>query len=320
MAKKNDVNTWVLKINLDEIAGCGKSDVYSKMCRNVGEEKEHMTEVSTERAGRRRQKEDPIVGLDEVKEVITRMLYARSMPGIKKNKLHNNMIFAGLPGSGKTVMAKHVAGRMKELGISDGTYVYASRADICGQYVGHTAPKVKELFEKAKDGCIFVDEASFLTANDMFVREAVTEFVRFMEERPDVTVIFATYPDEAEKLLKIDPGFASRISRVVRFPKYSDENLYKIFQTMGKSYGVKVEKECGRQFMDYISEIRSNPDFANAREVRKLLETAIEETGMRTGGEGPAVIMAEDVKKASEYLLKSRIPKEKAAYGFVAEQ
>ena len=98
-------------------------------------------------------------------------------------------------------MAALYAEILSKARVTSGAFVSASRADIVGQYLEHTAPKIKKLFDKADGGILFVDEAGGMSGNDEFTKEAVTEFVRFMEQRPQTTVIFATYPDKMEEFL-----------------------------------------------------------------------------------------------------------------------
>ena len=169
----------------------------------------------------------------------------------------------------------------------------------------------------AEGGVLFVDEASFLLGDDKFVQEAVIEFVRYMELYPETTVIFATYKQEAEELLNVDPGFRSRISRIITFEDYEERELFEIMEVVAKKYGVELEPACIGPMREYIAAIRGNKGFANGREVRKLLEIAMEEYGMREHtAEDKSLISEEDVSKAAKILLGQRTIIQERTIGF----
>lgn len=225
-----------------------------------------------------------LVGLEKVKSTLERKLQAKRVMHGRGVVLHGNYIFAGNPGTGKSEVARLLAERLGEMGITNGRFEIADRADLIGQYLGQTAAKVKELFERADGGVLFIDEAAFLLEKeDRYVQEAVVELVRFMESRPQTTVLFATYPHQARELLDIDPGFRSRIQQILHFADYQDEELIKILQVMAKTYGFALEEGCDIALLDYLHSICRRKNYGNAREVRKLLETAIEEFGLEDG-------------------------------------
>lgn len=266
---------------------------------------------------------EEVVGLDTAKETIKRLLAVKRVVTDNASDLeaggtiHTNMIFAGNPGTGKSKLARLYAKLLSEIGVSNGCFEDVSRADLIGKYVGHTAAKIKQLFERALGGVIFVDEASFLLGDDTFVREAVVEFVRFMELYPETTVIFATYKQEAELLLHVDAGLRSRISRIVMFEDYRQEELYKIMELLAKDYGVRLDENCRYPVEEYIEKIRDGHGFANGREVRKLLECSMEEYGLRVQSETTEPIREEDVSKAVKLLLEQReiVPKKRIGFG-----
>lgn len=260
-----------------------------------------------------REEWEKTIGLRQVKEILERKAAARRVLGDRGTLLHGNYIFAGNPGTGKSRMARLYAGIMSEMGIGNGRFVDASRSDLIGAYQGHTAMKVKEAFDKARGGVLFVDEASFMLDDSNFAKEMVVETVRFMELYPQTTVIFATYPEEAEKLLHCDSGFASRIARIVFFPDYTDEELENILDKMAADYGMEPEAGCGEQLKEYITAIRERADYANAREVRKLLETAVEEYAMEGSRDGK--ITPEQILRAGQRLRAER-KSEKNRIGF----
>lgn len=265
---------------------------------------------------------EEVVGLDIAKDTIKRLVAVKRV--VMENttsyegnsSIHTNMIFAGNPGTGKSKLARLYARMLSEIGLSNGCFEDVSRVDLVGKYVGHTAAKVNQVFERARGGVIFVDEASFLLGDDSFVREAVVEFVRFMELYPETTVIFATYKQEAEQLLHVDAGFRSRISKVVVFEDYEHQELYEIMELLARDFGVKLEQNCRVPMEEYIEKIRDQDGFANGREVRKLLESAMEEYGLRTH-EAEGVITEKDVDNAAKLLMKQReiSPKKRIGFG-----
>ena len=253
------------------------------------------------------------VGLRQVKELLERKAAAKRVLGDRGKLLHGNYIFAGNPGTGKSRMARLYAGILSEMGIGSGRFVDASRSDLIGAYQGHTAIKVKEAFEKARGGVLFVDEAAFLLDDSNYAKEMVVETVRFMELYPQTTVIFATYPEEAQQILHCDSGFASRIARIAAFPDYTDEELREILGNMAENYGMELGTGWEEPMKEYITAIREREDYANAREVRKLLETAIEEYAMEGSGDGR--ITGEQILRAGQRLRGER-KDEKNRIGF----
>lgn len=260
-----------------------------------------------------------VVGLEDVKRILLRRLQAKRLMRDKQGMLHSNYIAEGPPGTGKSKMARLLAKLMAEMGISNGRFVDASRSDLIGKYVGHTANLVRGAFERAEGGVLFIDEASFLLEGDQYVKEAVIELVRYMELYPQTTVIFATYPKEGEKLLHCDPGFSSRISQILEFSSYSEDELYEIMEGMAKEYGFILEKACKEEMISYIRLIRDREDFGNAREVRKLLEATIEECGMRLMGQSTELLSAQDMKKARAYLYREEKTKT-IGFGFIPKE
>jgi len=224
---------------------------------------------------------EKMTGLAKVKW-IAREYVAFSREKLRNEKLTDickHLIFEGKPGTGKTMCGELLAQIMSEQGQTNGVFVVASRRDIIGEYVGQTAPKIAGLFEKARKGVLFVDEAGFLlhTTKNSFNQEAVKEFVRYMEQYQDVMVIFALYPGEVEDFLKLDAGLCSRISRVVSFEDYSEKELWYITRQMCKDRGYEVSEECEEMICTYMRErrIMLGEEFGNAREGRKLVEAAV---------------------------------------------
>lgn len=267
-----------------------------------------------------------VIGLENVKETFKRMVAAQKSCKTSRNRniaFHRNLIFAGDPGTGKSKLARIYASLLSESGLGNGRFVDASKADIVGKYLGQTAHLLRELFKKAEGGVLFVDEASFLLSKDDFVKEAVIEFVRYMELYPETIVIFATYKKEAEALLDIDSGFRSRISKVITFENYTNDELWKILNSMTEMYGFHMSNGAKKYMCEYIEKIKKIGSFANAREVRKLLETSIEEYGLsmenslkEPGKKDKGIITDTHVKLAAEYLLRERKEPDEKKFGF----
>lgn len=221
---------------------------------------------------------DSMIGLEKAKNILYRYMAARKV--MKGKNTYQHLIFAGFPGTGKSQMARIFASVMGKMGLSNGRFVDASRSDLIGKYVGHTAAQMKKIFEEADGGVLFIDEASFLLEDDRFVQEAVIELVRFMELYPQTTVIFATYPKEAEGLLQCDPGLASRIYQTILFENYNNEELWEIAKVMAKKYEFEIAEECRDIFEVYMDDLRKTENYGNARDVRKLLQAVMEEYGL----------------------------------------
>lgn len=263
-------------------------------------------------------------GLKEVKDMVIEQtaLLVESRRNENLKNMHGSMIFYGNPGTGKTTCARLLAEVMKDHGVTNATFIEASRADIIGEYVGSTATKVASLFEKARGGILFVDEAGFFLNEGAggYVNEALKEFVRFMENCPDVTVIFGMYEQEAEKFLNLDAGLTSRISRMVEFKDYSNKELQDICSYVAKTSGYTLEQAAIEPLMDYVASLRKSKNYGNAREVRKVMESAIIAHSVRIMTKGTRkkdVLTVDDVKKGIERLRKT--PKNKTNFGFTYE-
>lgn len=276
-----------------------------------------------------KQRLENMIGLESVKEQIEKIcafqiLCAwRSTEGHKLRRMHCNLIFAGEPGTGKSEAALACSEILSEERVTNGNFVKADKSDVIGKYVGHTAPKVKKLFDDADGGILFIDEAGSLTSNDEFTKEAVTELVRYMEERPQTIVIFASYPDKIEEFLSLDAGLRSRISRVIHFPSYSCDELIQILHRMETEYGCKVEKACEPLIRNYLERLRTSRKsaFGNAREVRKLLESAYRNYSVRalkrkqkTGKEPDYILRKRDFEEAVQELMPEKPVRQKIGF------
>ncbi len=287
----------------------------------------HFLSVEDFTLPRIREQEEPeerlkrMIGLKEVKRQIEKVCAERiiqgNRTGMDLKPSGYNLAFAGPPGTGKSVVAALYAEILSKARATSGAFVSASRADIVGQYLGHTAPKIRKLFDKADGGVLFVDEAGGMTGTDDYTREAVTEFVRFMEQRPQTTVIFATYPDKMESFLNQDPGLKSRISRVIRFPSYTDEELLQILRLMAETEGCTIEEgneEFIRSFFGKMRQLQGE-SFGNAREARRFLKSSFSNYCVRAlnekrqnGNEPDFMIRRSEMEQAARDILPGRRP------------
>ena len=251
-------------------------------------------------------------GLTEVKDVAEELvaLLREQQKNGKLTSSHNHMVFYGKPGTGKTTCGELLAELLAEEGFGNGNFVVATRKDLLGEFVGHTAPRVAKKFEEAKGGILFVDEAGFFLQRESggFVDEAVKEFVRYMEKETDVIVIFAMYPAEAQAFMNMDAGLLSRIKRFVHFADYSMEDLLAIADSMFEKNGYKVGKSCHAVIEEYIRDAmrREKDKFGNARAVRNLVEMSITQISLRHFRESDKpvkmVVTAEDIRRAAAKL------------------
>ena len=224
---------------------------------------------------------EQMTGLLEMKQL------ARDYAALSKEQARNekiqeickHVIYVGSPGTGKTECGKLLARILSEEGQSNGSFVMASRKDVIGEYVGQTAPKVAKLFQRARHGVLFIDEAGFLLqeTRSSFNSEAIKEFVRYMELYQDVTVVFALYPNEVNDWMQLDAGLSSRIGRIVKFKNYSIEELLQIGRSMCHARGYSMAEEAEKDITAYLEKRMQTlkEKFGNAREIRKLVEAAI---------------------------------------------
>ena len=268
-----------------------------------------------------------MTGLKTVKEMAgeAAALAHEETSNQKLELLHKNMLFLGNPGTGKTTCAKLLADIMAEEGNSNAVFVVAARRDLIGEYVGHTAPKVARKFEDARGGILFVDEAGFFLNQNSggYVSEALKEFVRYMELYPDVTVIFAMYPQEAKAFLELDAGLASRISRFVTFEDYSNDELSEIAESMLKKNGYTMDEDAKTVIKEYMDQLRKEKkkDFGNAREARKIAESAIIAVSLQhyRDKSNSCVITKEDMQAGCQRLQQKSAGVHKS-FGFSSSQ
>jgi len=190
-----------------------------------------------------------------------------------------HMSFTGNPGTGKTTVALRIANILHRLGfVRRGHVVSVTRDELVGQYIGHTAPKTKEVLKKAMGGVLFIDEAYYLYRPDNerdYGQEAIEILLQVMEsQREDLVVILAGYGDRMEKFFASNPGFRSRIAHHIDFPDYSGDELLSIAELMLSDMNYRFSTDAREAFIRYIALRRTQPHFANARSVRNALDRA----------------------------------------------
>ncbi len=214
-----------------------------------------------------------------IREIASLLLVARLREqmdlGTEPPTLH--MSFTGQPGTGKTTVAMRMARILHHLGyVRKGHLVVATRDDLVGQYVGHTAPKTKEMLKKATGGVLFIDEAYYLYRPENerdYGQEAIEMLLQAMEnQRGDLVVILAGYKERMATFFQANPGFHSRIAHHIDFPDYSAEELMQIAELMVRQQNYAFDPMSRQAFEEYLVLRMSQPHFANARSVRNALD------------------------------------------------
>jgi probable Rubsico expression protein CbbX len=190
-----------------------------------------------------------------------------------------HMSFTGNPGTGKTTVALKMADLLHRLGyLRRGHLVSVTRDDLVGQYIGHTAPKTKEILKKAMGGVLFIDEAYYLYRPENerdYGQEAIEILLQVMEnQRDDLVVILAGYAGRMERFFESNPGFRSRIAHHIDFPDYADGELFGIARHMLAEQNYSLTSAAEDALKDYIAARRRQPHFANARSIRNALDRA----------------------------------------------
>jgi probable Rubsico expression protein CbbX len=188
-----------------------------------------------------------------------------------------HMSFTGRPGTGKTTVAMRMATMLHQLGyVRKGHLVVATRDDLVGQYVGHTAPKTKEVVKRAMGGVLFIDEAYYLYRPENerdYGQEAIEMLLQVMEnQRDDLVVILAGYRERMDTFFQANPGFRSRIGHHIDFPDYSQDELMRIADLMLEQQQYGFDAESRAAFNDYLERRMQQPHFSNARSVRNALD------------------------------------------------
>ncbi|MDQ0214688.1 stage V sporulation protein K [Oikeobacillus pervagus] len=235
-----------------------------------------------------------LVGLNDMKKMV-KEIYAwiyinkkREEMGLKAGKQALHMMFKGNPGTGKTTVARIIGKLFHKMNVlSKGHLIEAERADLVGEYIGHTAQKTRDLIKKAIGGILFIDEAYSLGRGGEkdFGKEAIDTLVKHMEDRQhEFILILAGYSKEMDHFLTLNPGLESRFPLVFDFDDYTVDQLMEISEKMLKEKEYKLSFDAERKFRDHLIYLKTekNPTtFSNGRYVRNVIEKSIRSQAMR---------------------------------------
>ena len=204
---------------------------------------------------------------------------ARQQVGLETTPPSLHMSFTGRPGTGKTTVAERMSKILHGLGyVRKGHMVTATRDDLVGQYIGHTAPKTREMLKKAMGGVLFIDEAYYLYRPENerdYGAEAIEILLQVMEgNRDDLVVIFAGYKERMDIFYQSNPGLSSRVANHIDFPDYSAAELLAIAQLILAAENYRFSEEASLAFAEYIQRRMQLPFFANARSIRNAIDRA----------------------------------------------
>ncbi len=264
------------------------------------------------------QLDQELVGLRSVKtrikEIAALLLIDRMRRSIglaaRPPALH--MSFTGPPGTGKTTVAMRMATILHRLSyVRKGHLIAVTRDDLVGQYIGHTAPKTKEVLKRAMGGVLFIDEAYYLYRQENerdYGQEAIEILLQVMEnQRDDIVVILAGYKDRMDTFFQSNPGFSSRIAHHLDFPDYTLNELLAIAQLMLADQMYRLSPEALKAFEAYLTRRMHQPRFANARSVRNALDRARLRQANRLFAKGGKISKIDLMTIEAEDILASRV-------------
>jgi len=259
--------------------------------------------------------ERELVGLSPVKrrvrEIAALLLVEklRRSIGLQAEPPPLHMSFTGNPGTGKTTVAMRMASILHALGyVRKGQLVAVTRDDLVGQYIGHTAPKTKEVLKRAMGGVLFIDEAYYLYRPENerdYGQEAIEILLQVMEsQRDDLVVIFAGYKDRMDRFFSSNPGMMSRVAHHIDFPDYSEDELMSIAGLMLQRMQYALSDAATAAFREYVALRKTQPRFSNARSIRNALDRArlrqasrlFEARNQQLSAEALSTIEAEDIR------------------------
>ncbi|RDI75821.1 CbbX protein [Gaiella occulta] len=258
-----------------------------------------------------------LVGLEPVKTRIREIAALlvvdrlRTEVGLASERPSLHMSFTGNPGTGKTTVALRIADILHRLGYIEKPQVVAcTRDDLVGQYVGHTAPKTKEVLKRAFGGVLFIDEAYYLYRPENerdYGQEAIEILLQVMEaERDRLVVVLAGYRDRMDDFFRSNPGLSSRVAHHIDFPDYDLEELMAIAELMLEQQSYRFSEEARETFREYLELRVGRPRFSHARSVRNAIDRARLRQANRLFAQGGRLsvdelttILPEDIRKSS---------------------
>lgn len=255
-----------------------------------------------------------LIGLDSVKAEVEslrnliKIQAMRAKNGLPNTNMSYHMVFTGNPGTGKTTVARIVAGIYKEIGIlKKGHLVETDRAGLVAEYVGQTAPKTNAKIDEALDGVLFIDEAYTLVGegNDYGSEAIATLLKRMEDDRNRLVVILAGYTNEIKEFIDSNPGLQSRFNRYIEFEDYKAEELIEIFRSNLKKAKYKIKRDAFEWMQQYINYkvVTKDENFGNARFIRNTFEKVVQNQADRLArqsnisNEELTIITIDDVKK-----------------------
>ena len=227
-----------------------------------------------------------------------------------------HMSFTGNPGTGKTTVASRMSEILHRLGfVRKGHVVSVTRDDLVGQYVGHTAPKTKEVLKKAMGGVLFIDEAYYLYRPENerdYGQECIEILLQVMENnRDDLVVILAGYKDRMDKFYQSNPGMSSRVAHHIDFPDYGPDELMQIAKLMIESQHYRFSPDGEKAFQEYIVRRMQMPHFANARSIRNALDRSrLRQANRLFATSGKQLVKKDLVTLEPDDILASRVFKD----------
>jgi probable Rubsico expression protein CbbX len=259
-----------------------------------------------------------LVGLKPVKAYIRQLAslllvaQLREKVGLATERPTLHMCFTGHPGTGKTTVAMRMGTILHHLGyLRRGHLVVVTRDDLVGQYVGHTAPKTKEILKRAMGGVLFIDEAYYLYRPENerdYGQEAIEMLLQVMEDkREDLVVILAGYHERMETFFQYNPGFRSRVAHHINFPDYALEELIAIGELMLGKQNYSFDTESRSAFVEYLGLRSKQPLFANARSVRNAIDRMKLRQACRLVNEGGCMAKEELMRIDAGDIRQSRV-------------